>query len=195
MKTKIAGRTPAWLLLVCVLLQGCETVRMRAPAASEHNVAFLRAAGLAPVSVGNFAIDPKNFGKNGRIDLRGAYLGSPYGGTFGEYLREIIKTEFAAAGLYQANAETVITGVLTEGHLDAGWSTGAGSLKGVFSVTSKGVETYRREIGFVESWESSLAAAVAESTAVSRYEGMFQKMVGELFNDPAFHKALRDRQR
>ena len=185
---------PIFLLLACAVLQGCETVNMRAPVASEHNVAVIRTAKLGPVSLGQFHVDRRKFGKDGRITLRGEYLGSPYEGSFGEFLRESIKTELAAAGIYRVSADTVLTATLSESHLEVGgFGPGSGSLKGRFIVTSKGVVVYDREIGLSETWESSFGAAVAVPRAVEKYENFYQKMVMELFNDPRFRDALRAR--
>lgn len=193
MKLKTSVLAPLFTMLGCLSMQGCESVTMRAPVASERNVASLRAAGLGPVSLGQFDLDHHNVGKDGHFELRGSAVKSPYQGSFADYLREIIKTHLAAAGVYRLNSDTVLSAMLTESHLNAGAQTGSGSLKGKFIVKSKGAVVYEREIGYDETWESSPFTQQAVPWAIDRYENMYQKIVLELFNDPQFRKAVSDR--
>lgn len=182
------------LAAACVLamqLTGCVSMKMSPPTASIDNTARLRGAALAPANVGAFT---PAAGKIAALDhgtsVRGNSLGSSVDDSFTQYLRETVKVELTAAGLYDIKAGTVITGTLTDSDLDAAMGTGTGMLAARFVVTRDGAVRYDRELKVNSSWESSFMGAVAIPAAGREYEALYRKLVSSLLNDAAFRAAL-----
>jgi hypothetical protein len=180
---------------LAMLLTGCANMKLGAPTANIEQTAMLRQAQLAPANVGAFTPAP---GKVAELDhgttIRGNSISSSVEESFTQYLREAVKVELNAAGLYDASARTVITGTLTDSELDAAIGTGTGSLSARFVVTRDGTVRYDRELKVNASWDSSFMGSVAIPMAGQQYEGLYRKLVAELVKDSAFQAALSKKQ-
>jgi hypothetical protein len=187
----IRGASLAVACLLALQLTGCANMKMAAPAATIENTAKLRAAALAPANIGAFT---PAAGKVAAMDrgtsVRGNSLSSSVDESFTQYLRENVKAELAAAGLYDTSSNTVITGTLTDSELDPAISLGTGSLAAHFVVSRDGVVRYDRELAVSSSWESSFMGAVAIPAAGREYQGLYRKLVTLLLDDDAFRAAL-----
>lgn len=181
------------LLAAAVLalqLTGCATP-MGAPQASIDNTAKLRAAGAAPAALGSFTLAPgKPAGMDQGVSLRGTQVQSPVNNSFAQYLKETLRVELDAAGLLDSASQGVISGTLTESEADAAIGTGTARLGARFVVTRGQAVTYDRTLSTDASWESSFVGAVAIPLAAGQYQGLYRKLASQLFEDPAFRKAL-----
>lgn len=179
--------------VLALLLTGCANLKLGAPTPAIENTAKLRNSGLAPANVGAFTPAP---GKIAAMDkgtsVRGNPISSSVEDSFTQYLRETVKVELTAAGLYDPKSGTMITGTLTDSELDAAMGTGTGALAARFVVTRDGAVRYDRELKVDASWESSFMGAVAIPAAGHAYEGLYRKLVSTLLNDSAFQAALKN---
>jgi hypothetical protein len=175
---------------VALQLTGCATP-MGAPQASIDNTTKLRAAGIAPASLGSFTLAPgKTAGMDQGVSLRGTKVHSPYNDSFAQYMKETLRVELDAAGLLDPASQAVISGTLTESDADAAIGTGTAKLGARFVVTRGQAVAYDRTLQADASWESSFVGAVAIPMAAGQYQGLYRKLAGQLFEDPEFRKAL-----
>lgn len=194
MGTLDVTRTLRAALLACAALAllGCASVKMAPPAATASTVEKLRAANLAPASVGTFALAP---GRNADMDrvlnngLRGSSV-SPASGTFSQQLKDTLITELRAAGLYDERSNAVIEGKLTDSKVDAAMSKGTGRLAAQITVNRAGKKVFDKEVVVDAEWESSFVGAVALPAAINQYNGMYKTLAAKLFDDPDFRAAL-----
>ncbi|QBI05127.1 hypothetical protein EYF70_18115 [Pseudoduganella albidiflava] len=183
----------AGVMVAASQLVGCASVKMGQPAASVDNAVKLRdGSGKAPVAVGAFALAA---GKPASLDqsvgVRGGNtLASPIDNSFAQYLKETLRVELEAAQLLDPGAQTRITGTLVDSMLDPGMSTGKGRLEARFVVTHADTVKYDRSLAVESEWESSFVGAVAIPAAVQNYQLMYRNLVGQLFDDADFRKAL-----
>jgi hypothetical protein len=177
--------------VLAMLLTGCANMKMGAPVANIDNTAKLRGGALAPANIGAFTpAAGKIAGMDHGTSVRGNPLSSSVDDSFTQYLRETVKVELAAAGLYDAKSNIAVTGTLTDSELDAAMGTGTGSLAARFVVTRDGTVRYDRELKVQSTWESSFMGAVAIPAAGREYEGLYRKLVTALLDDSAFRAAL-----
>lgn len=175
---------------IALQLTGC-AMPMGAPQASIDNTAKLRAAGTARASLGSFTLAPGQAADMDKgVSLRGSQVQSPYNGSFAQYLKETLRVELDAAGLLDPASQTVISGTLTESDADAAIGQGTAKLGARFVVTQGQTVKYDRTLRTDASWESSFVGAVAIPLAAGQYQGLYRKLAGQLFDDPAFLQAL-----
>ena len=172
-------------------MTGCASVKMPAPAPSAANAEKLRATKLAPAQVGNFTLAA---GKPATMDtslsgLRGSTL-SPTNGSFSSQLRDEIAAELTAAGLLDPKSNAVIQGQLTDSMIDAAIGTGKGRLAAKIQVQRNGKTVYDKEVVAEATWESSFIGAVAIPLAMHQYGALYKTLVGKLFDDADFKRAL-----
>jgi hypothetical protein len=176
---------------VATTLFGCAAVKLPPPTATGDTVQQLRTAGLPPLKAGTFSLAP---GRNPEMDrvqggLRGSTV-SAEGGSFAQYLREVVVAELKAAGLYDENSKTQIGAQLTDSQLDAAIGTGTGRLAARFSVQRDGKTVYDKELSVEDRWESSFAGPVALPEAINHYGRFYKQLAARLFKDPEFRQAL-----
>ncbi|QPF76323.1 hypothetical protein G8A07_27580 [Roseateles sp. DAIF2] len=177
--------------LLGLVMTGCASVQMPAPAASAANVEKLRAAKLPPLATGSFVLAP---GKPAEMDkslggLRGSSV-SPTGGSFALQLRDELQAELKAAGLYDTSAKHVIEGQLTDSMVDAAIDIGKGRLAARFSVKREGKVVYDKELVADAHWNSSFIGATAIPMAINQYGALYKALVGKLVDDGEFRAAL-----
>jgi hypothetical protein len=179
-------------LALALQLTGCAGIKMSPPKPTLTTTAALRGAALAPANVGKFQLGGSvSASQDQSISLRGANsVASPIEGSFAQYLRESVRVELEAAGLYDAAAQNVITGTLTQSDADAAIGTGKAKLGARFVVTRSGQVKYDNELTVEDSWESSFMGATAIPLAASHYEGLYRQLAAKLLNDPQFRSAL-----
>lgn len=179
-------------VVVATQLVGCASINMSPPKAALETTAALRSAPLAPATMGNFKLDPSRSATDDKsIGLRGANsVSSPVDGSFAQYLRQSVKVELEAAGLYNPASSAVISGTLTQTSANAAIGTGTAKLGARFQVTRGGAVKYDQELVVDDSWESSFIGATAIPLAASHYEGLYRKLAAKLLNDPGFRTAM-----
>ena len=186
-------RLTGWMALSATLLStvGCASVKLDASSATPATLESLRRSGLAPMQAGTFALA---VGKPAEMDrslsgLRGNSL-TPAKGSFAQLLKDTLVVELSAAGLYDANAKTVIDGELTDSRVDAAVGTGTGRLAARFKVRRSGQPVFDKELSVQASWESSFVGAVAVPMAMNQYQGLYKALVAKLLEDADFRKAV-----
>lgn len=179
------------LIAALAAMTGCASVKMPAPAPSAANAEKLRATKLVPAQVGAFKLAA---GKPADMDtslsgLRGSSV-SPANGSFAGQLRDEIATELTAAGLLDANSKIVIEGQLTDSMVDAAMSTGKGRLAAKIQIKRDGQTLFDKEVVAEATWESSFVGAIAIPAAINQYGALYKTLVGKLFDDADFKRAL-----
>ncbi|MBL8320088.1 MAG: hypothetical protein JNJ42_16885 [Burkholderiaceae bacterium] len=183
--------TRAATLALLVPLFGCTTV-LPPPTASGQSAQSLRAANLAPASVGTFKLAP---GRPPLMDtelsggLRGGNVSAP-SGSYSQHLKETLRAELHSAGLLDPQSKLVIEGQLTDSKVDAAIGTGTARLAARFQVVRDGKPSFDKELVAEDSWDSSFVGAVAIPRAIERYGAIYKMLVSKLLDDSDFRRAL-----
>lgn len=185
------GRSPylVVLLSIAALASGCSLTAPRYTA-SLDNVQKLKDGGIAPTKVGAFRSEP---GKDNppAISLRGSSLASPYDNSYAAYLAEALKQELSLAGKLAPDAQVEVSGALQKNDINIPISTGSGDITARFIVTRGGTVRYDQVKTIHDEWDSSFVGAVAIPRAQQQYPVMVQKLLTQLYADPAFMQALK----
>lgn len=191
MKRNIGWFKAFAMLLLLLQVTGCAQIQMGAPRASLENLQKIRSTGTAPLAAGDFAVDPAKGAQFDRgIPLRGGNsVSSPVDGSFAKYLRARLVAELQGAGAYDPASVLVVKGVLTQSDVET-VGTGKAVLAARFSLEKAGTACYEKELRVETTWDTSFIAAIAVPAAANGYEGLYQKLVGKLFDDPDFRQAL-----
>lgn len=128
-----------------------------------------------------------------RLGLRAdSMTGSGRDGAFSTYLQQALETELRNAGRLDDAAGLRLSGTLTENRLDAsGFSVGRGTVGARFVLTRDGRVIYDKVHSVDHEWASSFIGALAIPAATQGYSATVQKLIGQLFADPAFVEATR----
>lgn len=127
------------------------------------------------------------------ISLRGSQMHSPYNDSYAAYLTEAVRQDLILAGELSPQSDLVITGTLLKNDLSAGSaSTGEGDIEARFIVRKGNDVRYNQVKQAHTKWESSFVGAVAIPKAQQQYPVLVQKLLGQLYSDPAFMKALQE---
>jgi hypothetical protein len=183
----------ASVMVAATQLVGCASLKMGQPAASMDNTVKMRdGTAMAPAAVGTFVLEAgKPASMDQSISVRGGNtLASPIDNSFAQYLKETLRVELEGAHLLDPNSPTQITGILMDSMLDPAVSTGSGHLQARFVVTRAAAVKYDRTLEVNSEWESSFMGAVAVPAAMLNYQLMYRKLVGKLFDDLEFRRAL-----
>ena len=178
------------ILTIATLVSGCSMMAPRYTASLE-NVQKLKDAAIQPTKVGNIDSTPGK-GNANPISLRGSSLASPYEGSYAKYLAEAVKQELSLAGKLAPDAKIEVSGSLQQNDINIpAIGSGNGDLAARFVVTRNGETRYDQVKSLHDSWDSSLVGAIAIPRAQGRYPIMVQKLLAELYSDPAFVQALK----
>lgn len=179
-----------FVILPALFLAGCAQIPLSTPSAKADVVEKARASQLAPVNLGSFKADPKlGADKDKGINVRSNTVSSPFDGSFAQYLRETLMVDLKASGLYDANSPIILSGFLTESLLDVGIDTGQSNLGARFVLTNGNKTLYDKELKASANWPSSFVGAIAIPQGINQYSDLYQKLVGQLFEDPDYRKA------
>jgi hypothetical protein len=154
------------------------------------NLQVLR-AGTTKIAVDDIATAERV--EDGRLVMRGnSMTGAGSDGTFSTYLQQALESELRTAGRFDPAAGLRLSGTLTANRLHAdGASTGRATVAARFVVTRDGKVVYDAVQTAGHEWESSFMGAIAIPAAMQGYVATVQKLVGQLFADPAFVEATR----
>lgn len=179
--------------LASLAVSACAMGPLPAPQASIENLQTLRAAGIAPVAAGDFALaqgNPASMDKT--LTIRAGIVSAPEG-SFALYLRQTLTAELKAAGKFDAGSAIVISGELTRSDVDAGIAKGHAVLGARFKVTRDGSVVYDKPLQVEDVWEGDFLGAVAIPNAMNHYNALYPKLVGALLSDSDFKTAARPR--
>lgn len=178
-------------VLGLILLTGCSTP---APnySPSISNVEAVKVVAPAKLNVGRF--DAPASMKEGaqNISLRGSQMISPLGKDYGDYLTTALRQELDLAGVFSTQSQIEVSGALVVNTINAaGISTNDGQIEAQFIVKRNGRVVYDQRKKADMKWESSFAGAVAIPLAMNNYPVLVQKLIGQLFADPEFVRAVK----
>lgn len=172
------------------LTTGCAQLPLGNPTASFENIEKANVSRTAPVAVGLFKIDTQ---ANAEIDkglsVRSNTISSPFEGSFSQYLRQTLITDLQAAGLYDAAAQTTLSGFLTGSTLDVPIETGNASLSARFILVRTGKTIYEKELKASVTWPSSFIGVEAIPAGINQYSSLYHQLVGKLLDDPDYRSA------
>lgn len=180
-----------FLLLGSLLLVGCSTPAPRySPLIS--NVEAIKTASPDKINVGRF--DAPSTMKEGAlsISLRGTPMISSVGKDYGDYLTAALRQELDLAGVFSTQSQLEISGALITNTINAaGFLTNDAQMEAQFIVKRNGRIVYDQRKSTDMKWESSFAGAIAIPLAINNYPVLVQKLIGQLFADPAFLRAVK----
>jgi hypothetical protein len=172
------------------LTSGCALVAPHYSPALE-NVQRLKDAAMQPAKVGNFTSTPGK-GNTNPISIRGSSLNSPYEGSYAKYLAQALEQELSLAGKLSPDAQMEFSGALQKNDISVPpMGSASGDLAARFVITRGGQTRYDQVKSIHDEWDSSFVGAIAIPRAQERYPIMVQKLLSELFTDPAFLQAVK----
>lgn len=125
------------------------------------------------------------------IPLRANTMRSPVGDSFGAYLNDAMKQELTIAGRLAQQDGVEVKATLLENDVSAGVGTGDATVAARFVVTRDGAVRYDQIKRAHTQWDSAFAAMIAVPKAREEYPHAVQKLLGELYADPAFLQAIQ----
>ena len=178
------------VLAATTLSSGCAMMAPRYTA-SIDNVQKIKDADIQPVKVGTFESTPGK-DNNNPISIRGSSLASPYDSSYAKYIAEGLRQDLELAGKLAPDAKIEISGALSKNDISIPpVGSGSGDLEARFIVKRAGETKYDQVKTIHDTWESSFVGAIAIPRAQARYPVMVQKLLAELYADPAFVAALK----
>ncbi|MBU6486511.1 MAG: hypothetical protein KGQ57_01660 [Burkholderiales bacterium] len=173
---------PAALLSACALV---------APQYSPDvdNIETLKSVTNAKAHVGEFDSTPGP-GNYYPVPLRANVLRSPVGHSFGDYLADAMTKELTMAGKLSPQSDVEIKATLIKNDIDVGIATGGASLSARFIVVRGGQTRFDKVVSAQTQWDSAFAAMIAVPKAREEYPAAVQKLLGQLYADPAFRQAI-----
>jgi len=177
------------LVVPVVLLSACSVV---APPYSPalDNIQALKSASAVHAQVGVF--DSRPDAKNPYpVPLRANLMVSPVGSSFGAYLADAMTKELTMAGKLSPQGDVEVTATLLENDVDVGVASGGAEISARFVVKRAGVVLYDQVKTAHTQWDSAFAAMIAVPKAREEYPYAVQKLLGQLYADPAFLQAIQ----
>ncbi|RQR52071.1 hypothetical protein DIE21_12900 [Burkholderia sp. Bp9140] len=177
------------LVTPIVLLAACSMV---APPYSPavDNIQSLKNAATAHAKIGTFESHADTTNRY-PVPLRANLMKSPVGDSFGAYLADAMTKELLLAGKLSPQSDVEIKATLLENDIDVGMATGAARLSARFIVMRAGAVRYDKVKSARTQWDSAFAAMIAVPKAREEYPLAVQKLLGELYADPAFLEAIQ----
>lgn len=174
---------PAAALAALLLGVGCSTFVPPRYTISADNHTSLKAAGLHPVRLGDFAGYP-GFKANCRT---WGPIAPPDHQTFEATIRKALKDELEMASLYDEHAPVTLTGKVD--HL--AFSSKTGLLGGTWDITLTLTSSNGRTLTTTEhyTFKSGFVADTACKQTAEAFNGALQDLIGQIAKSPDF-KAL-----
>jgi hypothetical protein len=173
------------------LLSACASMVMPAYTASMDNVETLKKAGAFQASIGEFT-SIKGDGNPNPISMRGSNtVSSPYQDSYAGYVAEALRQEFTLANKLAPNASIELSGMLIKNDIEVPMGTGHAHIEVRMIVRKDGQVRYDQIKKIDQQWESSFAAATAIPLAINEYPVAIQKLLGSLYGDAEFIKAIQ----
>ena len=185
------GRGSLVLAMAFALLaSGCSLVAPRYNA-SLQNVQRIKDVDGQPLKVGEFTSTPGPDNPKS-ISIRGSSLTSPYDGSFAKYLSEALRQELSLAGKLSGDAQIEVSGALQKNDISIPpVGNGRGDIAARFVLKRNSQVRYDQVKSVHDEWDSSFIGAVAIPRAQNEYPTLVQKLLAELYADPAFQAALK----
>jgi hypothetical protein len=183
--------TMALALLGCASLAACAVAPVPPPQATMENIQVIRGGNLAPMRVGDFTPGP---GAPTQMDktvtVRAGTQAAP-SGSYAKMLGQTIEAELKGAGKLDPNSSLVVSGVITQTHVDSAMSDATAKLEAHFTLKKAGAVTFDKTLGVDATWKGSFIGAVAIPDAFNHYNALFPALVTKLLTDPDFKAAAK----
>jgi hypothetical protein len=189
----LRGIAPAAAAALSLILSACAMEPLPPPEATLDNIQAVRAANVAPLKVGAFTPGPgRPTEMDAQITVRGGVQPAP-DGSFAKYLGEVLAADLKSAGKLDPNSTLVVSGLVTDTHVDSGMPAGAAraALAAKFTLMKDGKTAFEKTLSVESVWDSNFVGAVAIPDAINHYMGLFQTLATKLFTDPEFVAATR----
>jgi len=187
------GIALAALTALSLGLGACTMQALPGPTATLDNIQALRAGGVAPMTVGSFTPGPgAPTEMDQSITVRAGIQPAPEG-SFAKYLGDTIAAELKGAGRFDPGSTLIVSGVVTNTHVDSGMPAGTAqaALGAHFTLMRAGKVVFDKTLSVDSTWDSNFIGAVAIPDAINHYTDLFQKLAGKLFSDPDFVAAAK----
>ena len=172
-------------------LKACAMAPLAPPQASIENIQTLRTAQVQPMAVGAFVPGPGGPTEmDNQIAVRGGIQAAP-GGSFARYLGDTVSAELAGAGKLDPAAKLIVSGVLTDTHVDSSMDTPRAWLQARITLVRDGRTVFDKVERVDSSWDGNFIGAVAIPDAINHCQGLFAQLAGKLFADPEFVAAAK----
>lgn len=176
-------------VLPALVLCGCVTMPAPAYQPRMDTTSELLATPMVDMAVGEFSAARSV--NNTRLSLRGNGMTGGEEGSFTRYLQRAIEAELRTAGRFDESSTTVVSGILLENEVNAmPVDTGTARLAVKFRVVREEATVYERELATDGSWVSHFMGVIAVQSAMQGYVATVQDLIGQLFADPDFRKAV-----
>lgn len=174
--------------LSIVTIAGCSTI---APeySPSINNIQTLKNASIKKASVGKFTASSN---KVNELTIRGGSFQSPTNGSYVSYLQKALEQELYDANKLNKDSSIQISGVLIQNEMDAsGMNIGTAIMDAEFTVKDASSVRYKKMLSAKIEWPSSFIGGIAIPRAIKEYPRVIQELLGKLYTDPDFIKALK----
>jgi hypothetical protein len=173
------------------VLSGCAMEALPPPQATFGNIQAVRAGNFAAMRVGDFVAGPgAPTAMDKRIAVRAGVQAAP-GGSYAKWLGETLAAELKGAGKLDPNAALVVSGVVTQTHVDSAMPNGNAQLEARFTLKKNGAVAFDKTLDARSTWTSGFIGAVAIPDAFNHYNALFAEIVTRLLSDPDFKAAAR----
>ncbi|MBU1282105.1 MAG: hypothetical protein KJ884_13655 [Gammaproteobacteria bacterium] len=176
----------ALLVTAAAVLQGCG-VSMTRYEPNFDNVQILKQQ--APLSAMNAPSVVADKGLDS-ISVRTNPIRSP-DGSLSKHVQQALEAELRLAGLLEPTASRHLDVQLRQNSLTAGMGSGEGVIGADFKLSEGSTVLYSGSKTVTSTWDSSFVGAIAIPAAANAYNPLVRKLLAELYQDPAFIKALK----
>ena len=183
----------ACLGVAALTLCACAEPALPPPTANLTSIQAVRAADVAPMKVGAFTPGPGHPSQMDKsITIRAGAQPAPPGG-YAKYLGDTLAAQLQAAGKLDPNSTLVVSGVVTDTHVDSNMPTAHAMLGAHFTLVRGGQTVFEKTLSVEAQWDGEFIGAVAIPDAFNHYTGLFPALTNKLFADPDFIAAARPR--
>ncbi|NWA01746.1 hypothetical protein [Pseudomonas gingeri] len=172
--------------LFAVLLQGCGVSMTRYDPSFDNVQVLKQQQPLQPISKAQVTAAPGQ----GSLSVRTNPIRSPSGSITG-HIQDALTEELRLAGLLDAQAQRRLDVLVTRNELEAGVSTGKGTLAAHFTLFKNDQVAYDATKQVSSEWNSSFIGAVAIPNAANAYNPLVRNLLKDLYSDPLFIQALK----
>lgn len=176
----------ALLATAVAVLQGCG-VTMPRYEPNFDNVQLLKQQ--APLSVMGSPSVVADQGQDS-VSARANPIRSPEG-SLSKHVQHALEGELRLAGLLAPSSARQLQVRLRQNSLTAGMGSGNGVISADFDLREGDVSLYSGSKTVTSVWDSSFVGAIAIPSAANAYNPLVRKLLAELYQDPAFIKALK----
>jgi hypothetical protein len=190
----VSLRCVTLLVLTSLALGGCTAALPLAAQPTLDNIQALRRSDIGKVAVGAFVPGPgAATAMDRRIVVRADSQPAPKAskGSYAQFLGDTLAAELNAAGKLDSTSLAIVSGVITDAHVDSAMPTAHARLSARFTLRRAGIVAFEKDFTAEANWRSSILGAAAIPDAYNHYVGLFSALVSQLLADPDFKAAAK----